>query len=110
LASRTKTGLAFLGCLSAVALAACGQSAADQQRAADFPPDSCVVIQGNESVDLETSITRVPCEAYHTHVVVSIAPNGEPCPIEPGLENRMGFCVRSALPSPTPYPGGVTAP
>jgi hypothetical protein len=107
LASRTKVGLA--GCLSAAALAACGPSAAEQQLAADYPPDSCVVIKGNESVDLETSITRVPCDAYHTHVVVSIQ-RDQPCPSEAEPESRMGLCVRSALPSPTPYPGGVTAP
>jgi hypothetical protein len=93
----------------ALGAAACGPSAADQQRAADFPPDSCVVIKGNESVDLETSITRVPCDAHHTHVVVSIARDGETCPMEPGLMNRMGVCVLPD-PSPSPYPGGVTAP
>jgi hypothetical protein len=106
--SRTITGLALAA--FALSVVACGPSAAEQQRAADLPPNSCVVIEGEENADLETSITRVPCEAYHTHVVVSIASYGEPCPSEPGLENRMGVSVRSAPPSPTPNPGGVTAP
>ena len=94
----------LVACLLSVA--ACGPSAAEQQRAADFPPNSCIVIEGNENVDLETSITRVPCEAYHTHVVISIPGNGQPCPTEPGLENRMGICVRSVPPSPTMSRGG----
>ena len=106
--SRTIAAPVLAACVSLLGVAGCGPSAAEQQRAADFPPGSCVVIEGNESVDTVTSITRVPCEAYHTHVVVSIPGNDEPCPI--GLDNRMAVCVRSAVPSPTPYPGGVTAP
>lgn len=104
-----RLGLA-VGVLLAIGavVAACAPSTQERPWGDAFPPGSCVVIVGDTSVDQDVSVTRVSCDAHHTDVVVSVPANGERCPL--GLENRVGLCVRSALPSPSPYPGGVTAP
>jgi hypothetical protein len=72
-----------------------------------LPAGTCVVAKGNPLVDQESSIDVVSCSAYHTHVVVADTSSG-PCPSD--TLSLMRFCLRSALPSPSPNPGGITAP
>lgn len=74
--------------------------------ASEFPPGSCVIVEGNPTTDDYAAMDPASCENFHTHVVIGMAATGT-CSAEttlawPSLKNDgQDYCLREASPAPS---------